>query len=81
MTTRARTAPALFIFFQAFYALSSSGNAFRIPDEFELYFQAEHLFDAGDISVPQTLEIPLLPPRTFLISDIPRGLVPVAQGA
>jgi hypothetical protein len=57
MTTRARTALALFVFFQAFYALSSSGNAFRIPDEFELYFQTEHLFDAGDISVPQTLEI------------------------
>ena len=57
MTTRARTTLALFVFFQAFYALSSSGNAFRIPDEFELYFQTEHLFDAGDISVPQTLEI------------------------
>ena len=57
MTTRARTTLALFVFFQAFYALSSSGNAFRIPDEFELYFQTEHLLDAGDISVPQTLEI------------------------
>ena len=29
MTTRARTTLALFVFFQAFYALSSSGNAFR----------------------------------------------------
>ena len=57
MTTRAGTTLALFVFFQAFYALSSSGNAFRIPDEFELYFQTEHLFNAGDISVPQTLEI------------------------
>jgi hypothetical protein len=57
MTTRARTTLALFVFFQALYALSSSGNAFRIPDEFELYFQTEHLYDAGDISVPQTLEI------------------------
>jgi hypothetical protein len=37
--------------------LTSSGNAFRVPDEFEVYFQAEHLVDAGDISVPQTLTI------------------------
>jgi hypothetical protein len=37
--------------------LTSSGNAFRIPDEVEVYFQAEHLVDAGDISVPQTLTI------------------------
>jgi len=28
-----------------------------VPDEFEVYFQAEHLVDAGDISVPQTLAI------------------------
>ena len=27
----------------------ASGNAFRIPDEFEVYFQAEHLVDAGDL--------------------------------
>ena len=52
-----RTRVGLFLFFQALYALSSSGNAFRIPDEFEVYFQTEHLVDAGDISVPQTLEI------------------------
>src|SRR5262249_23479068 len=28
-----------------------------VPDEFEVYFQAEHVTDAGDISVPQTFEI------------------------
>jgi hypothetical protein len=47
----------LFLFFLAVYALTSSGNAFRVPDEFEVYFQAEHLVDAGDLSVPQTLAI------------------------
>jgi hypothetical protein len=47
----------LFWFFFALYALTSSGNPFRVPDEFEVYFQAEHLVDAGDISVPQTLAI------------------------
>jgi hypothetical protein len=47
----------LFLLFQALYALTSSGNAFRIPDEFEVYFQTENLFDNGDLSVPQTLEI------------------------
>jgi hypothetical protein len=47
----------LFLFFQALYALSSSGNAFRIPDEFEVYFQTENLVDNGDLSVPQTLQI------------------------
>jgi hypothetical protein len=48
---------SLFLFFFALYALTSSGNAFRVPDEFEVYFQAEHLADAGDLSVPQTLSI------------------------
>jgi hypothetical protein len=48
--------PLLWFFF-ALYALTSSGNAFRVPDEFEVYFQAEHLVDAGDISVPQTLAV------------------------
>jgi hypothetical protein len=43
--------------FFALYALTSSGNAFRVPDEFEVYFQAEHLVDAGDISIPQTLAV------------------------
>src|SRR6185437_11568886 len=47
----------LFLFFLAVYALTSSGNAFRVPDEFEVYFQTEHLVDAGDLSVPQTLAI------------------------
>ena len=56
MTAR-RPAVRLFWLFFSLYALTSSGNAFRVPDEFEVYFQAEHLVDAGDISVPQTLEI------------------------
>lgn len=47
----------LFLFFQALYGLTSSGNTFRIPDEFEVYFQTEHLVDAGDLSVPQATEI------------------------
>ena len=57
MTSRLRTALGLFLVFQALYALTSSGNAFRVPDEFEVYFQAEHFVDAGDLSVPQTLAI------------------------
>jgi len=52
---RGRVGWLLFLFFQALYALTSSGNAFRVPDEFEVYYQAEHLVDAGDLSVPQTL--------------------------
>ena len=47
----------LFWCFFALYGLTSSGNAFRVPDEFEVYFQAAHLVDAGDLSVPQTLAI------------------------
>lgn len=47
----------LFLFFQALYALTSSGNAFRIPDEFEVYFQTESLVDNGDLAVPQALQI------------------------
>jgi hypothetical protein len=52
-----RATLGLFLFFQALYALTSSGNAFRIPDEFEVYFQTETLVDHGDLSVPQTLQI------------------------
>jgi hypothetical protein len=48
---------ALFVLFQALYGLTSSGNVFRTPDEFEVYFQTEHLIDAGDLSVPQAVEI------------------------
>jgi hypothetical protein len=54
---RAGVTLGLFLFFQGLYALSSSGNAFRIPDEFEVYFQTENLVDNGDLSVPQTLQI------------------------
>jgi len=52
-----RTTVRLFWLFFALYALTSSGNAFRVPDEFEVYFQTEHLADAGDLSVPQTLSL------------------------
>jgi hypothetical protein len=57
MSRPRRTAWLLFLLFQALYALTSSGNAFRVPDEFEVYFQIERFVDAGDISVPQTLAI------------------------
>lgn len=57
MFRSASTALLLFLLFQALYALTSSGNAFRVPDEFEVYFQTEHLVDAGDLSVPQTLAL------------------------
>ena len=53
----ARATVGLFLCFQGLYALTSSGNAFRIPDEFEVYFQVENLIDNGDLSVPQTLQI------------------------
>jgi hypothetical protein len=53
----ARRTLLLFALFQTLYALTSSGNVFRAPDEFEVYFQTEHLVDAGNISVPQTLAI------------------------
>jgi len=55
--SRARATLGLFLFFHALYALTSSGNAFRVADEFEVYFQTESLVDRGDISVPQTLQI------------------------
>jgi len=45
----------LFIIFQCLYALTSSGNAFRLPDEYSTYYQVERFVDAGDLSVPQTI--------------------------
>jgi hypothetical protein len=48
-----RATALLFLLFQALYALTSSGNIFRVPDEFEVYFQTEHFVDTGDLSVPQ----------------------------
>ncbi len=57
MQAGGRATLILFVLFQALYGLTSSGNAFRVPDEFEVYFQTEHLVDAGDLSVPQTLDI------------------------
>jgi hypothetical protein len=50
-----RTGLWIFLFFQALYALTSSGNAFRVPDEFEVYYQVEHLIDGGDLSIPQAV--------------------------
>src|SRR5471030_751334 len=50
-----RTVWRLFITFQCLYALTSSGNAFRLPDEYSTYYQVEHFVDAGDLSVPQEL--------------------------
>lgn len=57
MRTAAKTALALFLAFQALYALTSSGNVFRVPDEFEVYFQTESLADGAGLAVPQTLAI------------------------
>ena len=57
MSSARRTSLFLFLFFQSLYALTSSGNVFRIADEFEVYFQAENLVDHGDLSVPQALAI------------------------
>jgi hypothetical protein len=55
---RLTTTALLFILFQGIYGLTASGNAFHpVPDEFETYFQVEHLVDEGDLSVPQTLEL------------------------
>ena len=56
MSSRRRTL-LLFAVFQALYALTSSGNVFRVPDEFEVYFQTEQLVDAASLAVPQTLAI------------------------
>jgi hypothetical protein len=76
MRPSGRTTLLLFLFFQALYALTSSGNAFRVPDEFEVYFQVEHLVDAGDISVPQTLTI-----RTPVVREgQPAGSEPIFFG-
>ena len=36
VSSATRTRIGLFVLFQALYTLTSSGNAFRIPDEFEL---------------------------------------------
>lgn len=47
----------LFVLFQGLYALTSSGNVFKVPDEYEVYFQVEHLVDAGNLSVPQALAV------------------------
>ena len=55
-SSRSRVTLGLFLVFQALYALTSSGNVFRIPDEFEVYFQVESLVDNGSLAVPQTLQ-------------------------
>jgi len=53
--TESRAAWRLFVLFQCLYALTSSGNTFRLADEYSTYYQVEHLVDAGDLSVPQEL--------------------------
>src|SRR3982751_6771739 len=75
---RRRTMWLLFLFFQALYALTSSGNAFRVPDEFEVYFQAEHLVDAGDLSVPQTLAITSANGESIFFGNVGRDGRPYA---
>jgi hypothetical protein len=55
VATQRRVGLWIFLFFQALYALTSSGNAFRVPDEFEVYYQVEHLIDGGDLSIPQAV--------------------------
>ena len=57
VTSARRPSVYLFLFFQALYALTASGNVARVPDELEVYFQVEHFVDAGDLSVPQTLAV------------------------
>lgn len=57
MSSSARTSVLLFAAFHGLYALTSAGNPFRVPDEFEVYFQVERLVDAGDLSVPQALAV------------------------
>jgi hypothetical protein len=66
----------LFLFFQALYALTSSGNAFRVPDEFEVYFQAEHVADGGDLSIPQTLSLK----QPAIVNGRAAGLQPIFFG-
>jgi hypothetical protein len=73
MTVRTRRITwMIFLFFQALYALTSSGNAFRVPDEFEVYYQTEHLVDAGDLTVPQALD------RRLFFGRIGRNGLPYA---
>ena len=67
---------ALFVFFQALYALTSSGNINRVPDEFEVYFQSEHLIDGGDLSVPQAITIQ----RPIVIKRKMVGTEPIFYG-
>jgi len=51
-----RVAVLLFILFQALTLLMASGRL-RVPDEQELYFQAESLVDRGDLAVPQAQQL------------------------
>ena len=55
MNGRSGSTWRLFIIFQCLYALTSSGNAFRLPDEYSTYYQVERFVDAGELSVPQTI--------------------------
>lgn len=55
MRTSSTITACLFLFFQALYALTSSGNVFRVADEFEVYFQVESLVDEGRQAIPQVM--------------------------
>ena len=78
MQAGGRATLILFVLFQALYGLTSSGNAFRVPDEFEVYFQTEHLVDAGDISVPQTLDIRMRGDQPIFFGRVGRDRKPYA---
>ncbi|MBI3726018.1 hypothetical protein HY251_18980 [bacterium] len=52
---RAPPGVAVLLFFLAFYGLASSGWVFRVPDELEVYFQTESLWERGSLAVPQAL--------------------------
>ncbi len=78
MQAGGRATLILFVLFQALYGLTSSGNAFRVPDEFEVYFQTEHLVDSGDISVPQTLDIRMRGDQPIFFGLIGRDRKPYA---
>lgn len=44
---------ALFLGFLGLYWATASGRVDRMPDEFEVYLQAESLLDRGGLAIPQ----------------------------
>lgn len=53
---RRRVAWLLFVGFLGLYGVFASGRL-RLPDEQEVYFQAESLVDRGELAVPQAVEL------------------------